>query len=92
MIRHDHLTQQINAEVLWLMDALLIDPNLAMVIGLPGDRIISQQKTPHERCDSSHAQSPLHTRQTLPLEPVVPSVTSIHRKKGSRPEQPVAAA
>jgi hypothetical protein len=49
VIGHDRLTQQINAKVFGLMHELLIDPELAMVIVLSGDRIVSQQKTPPHR-------------------------------------------
>ena len=48
MIRHDRLTQQINAKVFGLMNQLLVDPDLAMVVVSAADWIIAQQKTaPH---------------------------------------------
>ena len=46
MVLQNRLTEQINSEVLRLMSQLLIDPNLAMVIVLPADRIIAKQETP----------------------------------------------
>jgi len=52
VIRHNRLAEQINSKVLRLMNKLFIDPDFSMVIILPGDGIITQQKA------TSH--SPVH--------------------------------
>jgi len=49
VVRQNRLTQQNNPEVPGLMHKLIVKPQLAMVVILPRDRILPQQKTPPRR-------------------------------------------
>ena len=49
MVAENCLTQQVYAEMLRLMNQLLIEPQLAMIIILAGELIIAQQKAAANR-------------------------------------------
>jgi len=64
------LAKQINPEVLCLVNELLIDPDFAMVIILPGDGIIPQQKTaPHRTIHYMNNRNLIRRKDLNPSQP-----------------------